>query len=82
MLTLSLTCFASVNGDAEFSRQLKVAIASDPYFSPDAHNVQIISRENEIILTGKVASKAEKDKIEKLVKLQESKRRIFNGLTY
>jgi osmotically-inducible protein OsmY len=82
MLMLSFASLASVESDTEFTRQIRAAIASDPTYSTAAQNVQIITRDTEVIISGKVASKREKDKIEQLVKLKESKKRIFNGMNY
>ena len=66
----------------ELARQLRKAIITDPQLSSNAHNIEIISVENAIILKGHVNSRAEKVKIENLARARAGHDKVYNRLTY
>lgn len=62
--------------------QLRKAIMDDDQLSTSAHNIQILTEKNSIILKGRVASRAEKVKIENLARARAGNKRVYNRLTY
>lgn len=68
--------------DVEITRQLREAIMADDQLSTNAHNIKIITIKNAITLKGRVASKAEKVKIENLARAKAGDKKVYNRLNY
>jgi hyperosmotically inducible protein len=68
--------------DVEVTRSLREAIMADNQLSTSAHNIKIVTVKKAIILKGRVASKAEKVKIENLARARAGDKKVYNRLTY
>ncbi|MDD4975111.1 MAG: BON domain-containing protein [Bacteriovorax sp.] len=68
--------------DVEITRTLREAIMADDQLSTSAHNIKIVTVKKAIILKGRVASKAEKVKIENLARARAGDKKVYNRLTY
>ena len=68
--------------DLEFTQKLKYAIAKDKSLSEKARNIKIITVRKNLTLSGKVASREEKNKISNITKLLAKEKTIYNVLSY
>lgn len=66
----------------ELSLRLRAKIMSDEQLSTQAHNVSIITNEESITLKGKVATRAEKVKLENYARSLAGRLKVFNQLEY
>lgn len=67
-------------GDVEAVAKIRRAIVDDDGLSINAHNVKIIVDKSSVTLRGVVDSKAEKTRVEKLVKQSADGKRVVNKL--
>lgn len=82
---LSVTAETQLKGsdaDVELTRRLREKLMADNLLSTSAQNIKIITVGEQITLTGPVANKAEKLKIEKLARSMAGKKKIRNQLNY
>lgn len=82
---LSVTAESQLKGsdaDVELTRRLREKLMADNLLSTSAQNIKIITVGEQITLTGPVANKAEKLKIEKLARSMAGKKKIRNQLNY
>lgn len=68
--------------DVELTRRLREKLMADSLLSTSAHNIKIITVGEHITLTGPVANKAEKQKIENLARSMAGTKKIRNQLKY
>jgi len=72
----------STEADLKITRDLRRKIMENNQLSTKAHNIQIITKGRAITLRGDVSSRAERIKIEAMARAMDSKKEIYNQLTY
>lgn len=68
--------------DIELTRKLRERLMADNQLSTSAHNIKIITLKEAITLSGPVANKAERVKIENLARSMAGKKKVYNRLFY
>jgi osmotically-inducible protein OsmY len=68
--------------DEEFTIKLRASIVADKLLSTAAHNIRIITVGKMVTLSGAVATREEKLKLEKMARNNDKSKTVFNTLTY
>lgn len=68
--------------DNEITRILREELMNDKTLSTYAHNITIVTLGNNVTLKGTVKNKAEKIRIEKMVKAHTPDKNVINKMTY
>jgi osmotically-inducible protein OsmY len=68
--------------DAQITRNLREKLMADNQLSTNAQNIKITTAKEAITLTGPVANKEEKVKIENIARSMAGKKKVYNRLTY
>lgn len=68
--------------DVEVTRKLRERLMADDQLSTNAQNIKIVTVQDAITLTGPVANREEKVKIENYARTMAGKKKVYNRLTY
>lgn len=80
--TTTRSSSVSREADVELTRSLREKLMADDQLSTSAKNVKIITNKRSITLTGPVANRAEKVKLENMARSMAGKKKVYNRLTY
>lgn len=80
--TTTRSSSVSREADVELTRSLREKLMADDQLSTNAKNVKIITNKRSITLTGPVANRAEKVKLENMARSMAGKKKVYNRLTY
>lgn len=82
LLSTSLSFSAINEENYKVTQKLREKILADESLSPRARNIQIVEVPEAIILSGPVANRSEKVKVENYARSMAGKKKVYNRLKY